>query len=388
MRRTYARAFVGVLVLGLVMAAGPAGAQSRKDVPALTVSWANGPTAPFSATRFDGALVNGKVYFLGFRNVVGGVDTTDGSVWSFDVATRTYADTGVDMKAPVSNYQIAVLQDATGTGLYIFGGRDATGVILNTTQVYYPATNQTRVVNSDPWPGTTPSGCISLPAMGVATVSNRAFVLGGLAFQANGCVLNEASSQTWQYDPMAAAGTRWSAGPDLNMARGYITPAVAQGRIYAIGGDIANPDGTLTAQRIVESWKPGSAAWSNRPADLPGVGCDESQTFLVGGGAIPFTIVLAGCGQWPNAVPDTLAYDLASNSWSAAGTLITNRRNHAGEMLTVGGRQRMYIFGGFGEATAFVDSLDTSELGTAGALSAPHGRGSLASPVARTASTT
>jgi hypothetical protein len=377
MSRTYWKATVSLLVLGFVMAAVPAQAQTRAraaaDVPNLSVTWSPGPTSPFSGTRFDGALVNGRVYFLGFRTVG---DATDGSVWYFDVATQTYVDTLVDMKVPISNYQIAVLRDPIGTGLYIFGGRDANAQIVNVTQVYYPATNTAKIVTTDPWPGTTPSACVSLPAMGVATAANHAYVMGGVAFIANGCVADENSAQTWVYDPTAPAGTRWSPGPDLNIARGYVTPAVAQGKIYAIGGDV-NVNGTLMPQRIVEAWTPPAGTWTNAPRDLPVTGgCDESQAFLVGGGAIPFSIVLAGCGQWPNAIPDTLSYDIAANTWSPAGALAVVRRNQAGALLTIGGRPRLYVLGGYGPPT-FVDPLDSSELGALAPFAAPHGRGSL-----------
>lgn len=378
MNRRVLYGMVTVLGLGVLLAVVPANAQTRArgsaDVPALSVTWSPGPTAPFIATRFDGALVNGKVYFLGFRTSVLG-DLTDGSVWTFDPATQTYADTGVDMKVPISNYKIAVLRDPIGVGLYVFGGRDALGALITTTQVYYPATNTAKIVTTDPWPGITPSACVSLPGMGVATAANHAYVMGGVSFTLNGCPADESSAQTWVYDPMGTAGARWTQGPDLNLARGYITTAVAQGRIYAIGGDTTPGASMLTPESIVEAWAPPSGTWTNAPKDLP-ITCDETQAFLVGGGGVPFSIVVAGCGQWPDAVPNTLSYNIAANTWTQAGTLGIVRRNHAGEMLSVGGHPRLYILGGYGGA-AFTDLLDSSELGALGPFAALHGRGSL-----------
>jgi hypothetical protein len=80
----------------------------------------------------------------------------------------------MDMPVPVSNYQIAALTDSTGLGFYVIGGRDdpgnivTTGLgfyviggrddpgnIVTTVQVYYPATNTTAVIGTDPWPGKT-----------------------------------------------------------------------------------------------------------------------------------------------------------------------------------------------------------------------------------------
>lgn len=345
---------------GVPALAGPAAresTESRARSPLITVDWRRGPSSTFAGTRFDGEYVAavGRVYFLGFRTLG---DATDGSVWYFDTATRSYTDTGVDMPVPVSNYGIAALTDSNGLGLYIFGGRDAAAKIVKSVQVYYPATNTAAVVSSDRWPGTTPAGCTSLPAMGVASVSNRAVVMGGLSFAANGCV-DDQSAQTWVFDPTRPAGSRWMAGPDLNMARGYITPAVIGGRIYAVGGDTIDA-GALIPTAKVEAWMPPGGGWNDGAvADLP-TPCDESQAF--GLTAPRMGIVLAGCGQWPNAVPDTYVYNAAVDRWSFAGSLNDTRRNHAGALVVTGDARVMYILGGYGESSQFIDPLDTSEL--------------------------
>jgi hypothetical protein len=168
--------WLGPLVaVAMVAFAGPAfGAQA----PLRNVSWTEGAQSPFAGTRLDGQYdkADGRIYFLGYRLLDG---STNGEVWYYDVAAKTYTDTGVAMPVPISNYQIAALTDPNGLGLYVFGGRDSNGNIVNTTQVYYPATNTTAVLDTDPWPGTTPLGCISLPAEGVATVGDNAYVLVG-----------------------------------------------------------------------------------------------------------------------------------------------------------------------------------------------------------------
>src|SRR3989442_1512193 len=121
----------------LVATLGGAAAFAAK---AIGVTWTNGVSSPFDATRFDGAYdsANKRIYFLGFRT---DADATDGSIWYYDTVTQTYTDTGKDMPVPVSNYGIAALTDPHGLAFYIFGGRDANAAIVNTTQVYYPAAN-------------------------------------------------------------------------------------------------------------------------------------------------------------------------------------------------------------------------------------------------------
>src|SRR5262245_42425471 len=137
--------------LGLVTLAAPAGATQR--IPDLSVSWTTGTplTLPLGATRFDGEYVASlnRVYFLGWRQTD---NLTNGSIYYYDVATDTYVDTGKDLRVPISNYQIAALQDPNGLGLYVFGGRaePSPGVIVNNVQVYYPAANKVANVTTDP----------------------------------------------------------------------------------------------------------------------------------------------------------------------------------------------------------------------------------------------
>jgi len=356
-------------VIALALAAfASASSQKTSVVP---VTFKEGPAAPFAATRFDGEynLTDKRIYFTGFR---AGDDSTDGSVWYYDTVAKTYVDTGVDMAVPVSNYHIAALKDASGKlGYYLFGGRDANANIVTTVQAFYPATQTTKVFTKDPWPGMTPAGCISLPAMGVAVTNNTAVVAGGMSFSSNGCS-DDQSKETWLFDPTAAAGSHWKKGPPLHVARGYITMAKLGSKIYAIGGD-TNDAGTLVPNATVESWKFGAAKWSNGPADLPQA-CDESQAFGFTQGPLAGTITLAGCGQWPQALPDVLQYDSASNTWAADGALNEARRNHAGAVIG-GTRGPMYILGGYsGDGSTVLSSSEIGKASTKAPVLSPSAR--------------
>ena len=90
--------------------------------------------------------------------------------------------------------------------------------------------------------------------MGAIGLGNKGYVLGGASFSTSvpPCV-DDQSAQTWIFDPMGAAGARWQQGPSLNVARGYITPAISGGRIYAIGGDV-NQAGTLGAYLAISAY--------------------------------------------------------------------------------------------------------------------------------------
>jgi N-acetylneuraminic acid mutarotase len=351
MKMRFARGGSIAIAVGLVLTGGAALAAGSSPA---ALKWKEGKTFPSTATRFDGALVDGKVYFLGFR--VDDAGTTDGTVWYYDTKKDKYVNTKTTMPVPISNYNIAVLQDKTGTGLYVFGGRDANGKIIKNVQVYYPKSNKAVQLNKkDFWPGTTPSKCVSLPGTGVAVVKNTAYVIGGMSFSSSvpPCT-DDNSAQVWSFNPMGAVGKKWKAMPDLNVARGYVATAVVGSKIYAIGGDV-NAAGTLTADPTVESWTPGDKTWDNKGVDDLLEPCDETQAFGVGK-----SIVVAGCGQWPNSLPDVQVYK--KGKWSQSAPMNEARRNQAGENIGTAKNPDLMIVGGYNSDGSAI--LDTSEFGT------------------------
>ncbi len=289
--------------------------------------WSAATDAPFMFWRFDAEYspATSKVYVLGGRL---NDNSTDGSIWSFDPATGAYADTGVDVPVPVSNYNIARVTDGSGNELLmIFGGRDAAGVVVNTVQGYNPVTNTTvDFTATDPYPELTSPG-------GAEVVGNKAYSFGG--FDA---IATTASCHV--FDVTAADGARWSSCPDLNLSRSYIATAVVDGVIYAMGGDTFAA-GSLTPQTIVEKLDTANpTAWDDASvADLP-IPCDENRGFgfdTNSGYDLAGKVITAGCGQWPNApseLPESMSYDVATNTWDQSfPDLINARRNHAGAFI-------------------------------------------------------
>ena len=104
-----ARGVSAAIAVGLVMAGGVAQADVS-TAPAVDISWKTGKAFPGDgATRFDGENVDGKVYFLGFRKAD---NSTDGSIWYYDIKKKKYTDTKDDMAVPISNYTVGVAADA------------------------------------------------------------------------------------------------------------------------------------------------------------------------------------------------------------------------------------------------------------------------------------
>src|SRR5262245_5263723 len=104
----------GGLALTAVLALSAGSALAAGGTPA-AITWQEGTALPFAATRFDGAVVGGNMYILGFR---AGDNSTSGEIWYYDVSGDTWVDTGKQMKVPISNYSATVLKDSKGTGIY------------------------------------------------------------------------------------------------------------------------------------------------------------------------------------------------------------------------------------------------------------------------------
>jgi hypothetical protein len=168
------------------------------------------------------------------------------------------------------------------------------------------------------------------------------------------------SDKTWEFDPQAPAGSRWTeiSGALLNPPRAYINVAVHGGRIYAMGGIEAYIAGDLVPVDTVEVFDPadpgaGWVALTSMPvATAQGRGfgfqADTKRTNQPAG-----KIYVVGGGDWPDRSAEVMEYDVATDTWDQAfPDLVTARRDHAGvfvETCTLDpqdGLPGMWVFGG------------------------------------------
>ncbi|HRZ28424.1 MAG TPA: hypothetical protein P5346_02480 [Spirochaetota bacterium] len=308
-------------------------------------AWTEANSTPFLYTRFDAeySYETGRVYFLGGRCEDYPTETTVGYIWEYDPATGDYNSLPPVMTTPVSNYTIARLTDGNGREVFvIFGGRNNSGDQVPTVQCFYPDTlTVTSLPVGDNYTG--------MGSPGVAVVDNKAYVFGGVE-----SVGHTASANTYIFDITASSGSRWTAGPALNLARGYIAAAAVDGIVYAMGGDIYDGS-SLVAQTMVEKLDPtdASPAWNDvDAADLP-FACDETQAFGFDSDAdyrYAGSIIVAGCGRWSSEYEYSLRYDAGSNTWyESFPDLNQARRNHAGAFIPEGegaGRPGIWVWGG------------------------------------------
>lgn len=356
-RKRFAVAVIVVMTLAVSSwAADPA-------EPDWAGTWQAGPALTAALARHDGAFYapTGLVYFLGGRLTD---SSTDGSIVTFNPATGVYADTGVDMPIPISNYTVNVLTDATGTGFYTFCGRTNAGTQNFVTQVYYPATGTTaQLTAADNYPGDATTTCSASLSV---VHNNKAYLAGGF----DGTNFNP---WTYVFDPMAAAGSRWTrlTSADLATPRAYIMGAVVDGLIYAIGGANGDGAGGLANLAIVERLDPaaGAPSWNDAAvADLP-EGCSSSRAWGFDA-ASPYqdpvdhtplaSKIISGCGVWATPTVGVYAYTVSSNTWAAFPALAVARRDIAAEFLPLASAPALWVWGGY-DVTGGNSMTNTSE---------------------------
>ncbi|MCX6844055.1 MAG: hypothetical protein NTX53_17470 [candidate division WOR-3 bacterium] len=326
---------------GITLLAGIAAAQT----------WENGPQSSFAYMRFDGEYFPGtaKVYFLGGRF---GTYTTLGDIYSYTPMTGVYADVGVNMPLAVSNYDVCLLRDDHDTlngdtfGLYIVGGRrDATPNYVDSLQVYYPVSNTALMLPADPFPGRV-NGWITVAQSSIVH-DNIIYVTGGFSDSAQAT-----SSQTWSFDPLATAGSRWSQLADMALARAYPIVAIVDSFLYACGGDTWSASSLYPrpqCQRL--NLNDTAAGWTlvaNMPdsnSQVRAFGFDSDEP-----GDFAGDIIIAGRGVWPSESANCYIYQVASNSWDSFPRLAQRRRNHAGVYIPAEaggvGVPGIWVFGG------------------------------------------
>jgi len=352
-------------------------------------AWQNGPESPFAYTRFDGEYFPGtaKVYFLGGRV---GDSTTLGDIYSYTPLTGEYADVGVNMPIAVSNYDVCLLCDSHDLtngdtfGLYIVGGRyDAAPNYIDSVQVYYPRSDTAEILHTDAFPGRAGDSVTVAPSAIVH--DNLMYVMGGFS-QATGVT----SSQTWSFDPLATAGTRWSRLEDMPLARAYPIVAIVDSFLFSCGGDTWSSSWLYPRSQVQRLNLNDTAAGWTLVANMPD---SNSQVRAFGfdsddSGYFAGDIIIAGRGVWPDESTNCYIYEVESDSWDSFPRLAQRRRNHAGVYIPAEaggtGVPGIWVFGG--RQTYDTNRLRVSEyyityaVGAEENASSPGGRGATVTP--------
>lgn len=280
---------------------------------------------------------NGKFYVLGGRQS----DTAGSEI----LHPREYFPLGQTWAAKITAFpdnQIAnmvggVLKVDAKDYIVLVGGTAAGATTASSTVlVYDPILDAGLTLTTDPWPGNV--GGTILPG-GAAVLDNKLYVFGGYNI---GVGMVDA---IWSFDPLAAAGSRWTQmSATLPTPLGYIPTATSGSSIYLLGGSeyvAGNLTDTTHAYRYTPG--PGSivaiAPLPRAAAETRAVTQRDGRIWLLGGGR-----------SAPNPTTEVDVYDPVSNSWALGPPMLTARRNFAADINP--GTGEVFAVGGYAPSTA------------------------------------
>jgi len=340
------------------------GTPTPTPAPSCTPGWSVGPNIPpVGVVRAPGNYfpANGRFYAMGGRSAdTAGADFT--SPFEYNPATNTWVTkAGGYPDNKVDNMACGVLSVSGTPQIYCVGG-NASQVVGNASRVfsYNPVTDTfTALTAADDWPGSV--GGAFLPG-GFAVSGNKLYIIGGFNPSARPVV----SAQTWQFDPNAAAGSRWLQRADLPVARGYVPAATIGSFIYTGGGSDVDAGGLLID--TVESFRydPVANTWATIP-NIPRATAEtravvvNNKMWILGGGRVA-----------PNPSNQVNIYDPGSNTWSVGFSFTTARRNFPADS---DGTSRVFLAGGY-DASAGAP-LNTMEVFGSGGCGTPSTLGNI-----------
>lgn len=245
---------------------------------AVTDTWATKAPMPTARWSLAVAVVNNQIYAMGGF----GSDFLDTNE-VYDAAANTWTSKA-SMPTARQNLAVGVVSSLVSTQIYAIGG-DGTAGILNTVEMYDPAT--------DTW---TPKA--SMPTardrLVVGVVNSQIYAIGGYNSN-NNLWLNTVEV----YDP---ATDTWVTKAPMPTARGNLAVAVVNNQIYAIGGDGNGGGGNAVLLNTVEMYDPASNLWASRlvmptARDSLAAGVVNNRIYAVGGngasGSLPLNTVEA-----------------------------------------------------------------------------------------------
>ena len=302
-------------------------------------SWAAGPNLPANPgvlVRAVGVFFpDGNFYTVGGRTTdVAGSDFQH--VLKFDTTSNSWTLQGATLPDHQMNNMACGVLTVSGTPLIYCVGGSAAGAATATARVftYDPATDTPALLGSDDWPGDA-AGTI-LPG-GFTVANNKLYILGGFD------ITVASTNQIWEFDPNAAAGSRWTQKVNTPEGIMYAPTCTINGIIYVGGASDFDTVNLLVIDTTNSfSFDPvantiGTIAPINRATgETRGLNFN-GQMYVMGGGRVA-----------PNPSNEVDIYDPGTNTWSVGIPFVNPRRNFPTD---TNGTDHIWLAGGYEPAT-------------------------------------
>lgn len=237
------------------------------------------------------------------------------------------------MAAPMPTKRTEVAAAALDGKIYVVGGfeKPSLGNVMNfaitrSVEVYDPAT--------DRWTAKSPMPA-GLHHVGIGVVGGRLYVIGG--YSKSGLSVWNPVATVYAYDPAADS---WTERPPMPTARGALSVAEHEGKLYAIGGYDRKGN---NAQ--VEVYDPLRNVWTTA-ASLP-TPRDHLATSTVAGKI--YAIGGRIDGDYSRNLAVTERYDPAIDHWTRVADLPTARSGITAAVV----EGKIYVMGGEGATGTF-----------------------------------
>jgi plastocyanin len=295
--------------------------------------WSAGPDMPTVLVRAVGVYfqADGNFYTMGGR-ISDAVGADFQHVLQYNPTSNSWTQMASTLPDNEMNNMACGVLAVSGTPLIYCVGGSAAGNTTATARVftYDPATDTPALLGSDDWPGDA-SGTI-LPG-GFTVANNKLYILGG--FNINVASTNE----IWEFDPNAAAGSRWTQKVNTPEGIMYAATCTIDGIIYVGGASDFDTVGlTVIDTTNSFSFDPvantiGTIAAIPRATGETRALTFNGQMYVMGGGRVA-----------PNPSNEVDIYDPGTNTWTLGDPFINARRNFPTD---TDGTTRIWLSGGY-----------------------------------------
>ena len=293
--------------------------------------WSAGPDMPTVLVRAVGVYfqADGNFYTVGGRTSDTAGDDFQ-HVLQYNPTSNSWTQMASTLPDNQMNNMACGVLSVSGSPLIYCVGGSAAGNTTATARVftYDPATDTPALLGSDDWPGDA-AGTI-LPG-GFTVANNKLYILGG--FNINVASTNE----IWEFDPNAAAGSRWTQKVNTPEGIMYAPTCTINGQIY-VGGASDFQGGAVVDTTNSFSFDPVAntigtiAAIPRATGETRGLNFN-GQMYVIGGGRVA-----------PNPSNEVDIYDPGTNSWTTGDPFSNARRNFPTD---TDGTTRIWLSGGY-----------------------------------------
>jgi hypothetical protein len=255
---------VGALWDGKIAVAGgltPNASTDRFDLFDLSSgTWSSGPTLPHRYDHASLAELGGRLYLVG--GYLSGLSNPTNEAWSLGPGDSAWRD-----EPDLATRRGALATAAASGKLVAIGGVDGSGTVLQTTEIFTPATGWTAG----------PDLRMTREHLGAAGVGDKVYAIAG----------RNANGATTSVESLVVGGREWTEEAALHDERSGIGAATASGQVCTGGGEVPGRPDTVPSIECLNGRGWQRVATMRVPRHGLAVVAERNRMHFVAGGPQP-----------------------------------------------------------------------------------------------------